>query len=140
MNTNDAILIHTIQQDMKRKGIEDYEIQDHVVTNPSLIKVSPNEAVYIVYFSTVIQWGDFDVKISSPTDSVQYRPFNTKPYGGSSSPYYYDYYYFENTSNYESSQISKHFGNIKIVNNNPYYLQYFLRYIKVIFNRQCDTQ
>ena len=136
MNTNDSILLHTIKQDMKRKGIEDYEIQDHTVINPSLIEVTSNEAVYITYFSTVVQWGDFDIRISSPTDSVQYTPFNTKSYGGSSQPVFSDFYYFGGSSNYESSQISKHFGNVKFNNLNPFEIKYFVRYIKVIFNKR----
>lgn len=130
MNTNDAIALHIIKQDMKRKGISDYELQDHVIVNPTLIEISPNQAAYVLYFSTSkIPDDEFIIKLNSVTDSINYTQENTI----STSYRFSDLVY---QGNYESSQITKHYGNIKIANEEEQ--PFLLRYIKVIFNTLCD--
>ena len=120
MNTNDYILIQMISNDLRAKGISDYQLLDEVVTNPKTIEVGANEVVYVAYCYVKTK-GDFKIDITSGTATTNYHNRNTQQRTVGSELVY------------ESSQITVHWSNIKI--NQKIDGHFFIRYVKVVFSK-----
>ncbi len=105
MTTNDALLNHMIQQDMKLKNVSHYSISDNMVEAPETIEVKNNEAVY-VHLIHQFSGSSFTISLVSPTSAVRL----TK----------------DNTESGKSNLISKHFGNIdlSLTSNNNFFVHY----------------
>lgn len=112
MTTNDNILTLMIQKDMLSRNVIGYEIKDEILTDPKRIKVGANEVVYVCYCS-VHSTGDFSLKLESGTDVVTYHPKNMSLI----------------ESVYQSSQITSHWSNVRVIPNKAN--DYFIRVIRI---------
>ncbi len=118
MNTNDTLLVKMIAQDMQHKGISEknyHILEDKMVENPGQIPVKSNEAIYTCYFQHLTNT-PFTVQLISGTAAVNYTNNNTR---------------LNNTANYESSIITRHWSTINI--NSQTLEPFIVRYVKVLF-------
>jgi len=109
-----------ISNDLKAKGVSDYQLLDEVVSDPKGIEIGANEVVYVTYCYVKTNQ-DFKIDITSGTATTNYNNRNTKEWA------------IENGSFYESSQITAHWSNIKIEKNTDEH--FFIRYVKVVFSK-----
>ena len=133
MTISDTLLINRIQKDMQQKGIaqENYYIaEDNTLITPQNIAVKTNEVVYVCYFHTHLLYGGiFNIQLTSGTTTTKYTFDNTTI--TTSSAGFYDIGI--NTYRHESSVITSHWSTVKVKNISPLPINFFLRYIRVVF-------
>ena len=131
MTISDTLLINRIQKDMQQKGIaeENYYIaEDNTLITPKNIAVKINEVVYVCYFHTHLLYGGiFNIQLISGTATSKYTFDNTTI--TTSSAGFHDIA----TYRHESSVITSHWSTVKVKNLSPLPINFFLRYIKVVF-------
>ena len=119
MNTNDTLLIRIIERDLQTKGIADYRLKDEVATSPSQIKVGANEMIYTYHILIKSAWS-FKTTLQSSTQKVTYEARNMlSAYGA-----------------YQSVLISSHLSTVSIEQSTTKPSSFFIRYVRVIFNRK----
>lgn len=97
MKIDDTLLRMMIEREMHEKGVSHYLLFDDVLVNPSEIEVGANEACYLVGVSVKTQ-RDFEVVARSGTSSILYNNQTCEEVNGC----------------FKSSQISSHWGTIKL--------------------------
>ncbi len=113
-----------IANDLRAKGITDYQLLNEVVTNPANIKVKANEVVYVMY-CYVKPVAAFTIKLSSGTAVTTYDALNTRQKAVG----------IENT--YESNQITAHWSNVSVKSTLTGH--FFIQYVRVVFSKQAQA-
>ena len=117
MQLNQNILLQQFRQDLKLRGVKNYHLDFLVAENPSKIKVSANEMIYLYYFG--VQSNGFKVNVSSELSGVIYHPENCRKL----------------TSDFfESHHVTKHLSTISFQSEGAFFIHY-LR-IKLLPNEE----
>lgn len=107
MSEKNHILLFQVNQDLKLKGIKNYCLDFLISERPDMLKVKPNEMLYIYYFGS--QSNLFKVKVMSELDEHTYHQTNCrKPSEGF----------------YESQFITKHLSDVSFQSEGSFYIHY----------------
>ena len=108
-----SLVAHIIQNELHRKGVTEYVIEDNHIYNPSEIELSACQFA-VVYAVVGLDPLVMDIKLTSALQSVQYNTDNSLIEGS------------ERQGRLESDLISVHYSRLKVKHSHPILLKYAL--------------